>query len=284
MKTAYSPPLSGEAEGRSGAGGGVLTSFFQALLVIIGKRRKKMKDFRGETNSEDKLIRATQRAIGALDNGWVGAQTMSDLAVAVGADGCWPCTLRLYDMPVIIAEDIVAANPKKGCASFANSMSGGFSYNAAPCSILVDRGNILGSVACHAWLGNPETVLYRTEDGRFGLTRAKSVSDLPKNIRWAVGGMGLMNMYDPDKEGFSGKYADVLRITNHTLIGVKNGKVYLVYCKTMSGNQVNNFVSEKLKLDMAIMLDGGHVAAMNGAEPFSKINMWQTQYSLLQGV
>ena len=86
MKTAYSPPLSGEAEGRSGAGGGVLTSSFQALLVIIGKRRKEMKDFRGETNSEDKLIRATQRAIGALDNGWVGAQTMSDLAVAVGAD------------------------------------------------------------------------------------------------------------------------------------------------------------------------------------------------------
>lgn len=88
-----------------------------------------MKDFRGETTSEDRMIRAMQKAIGAQENGWVGAQTMSDLAVAVNAD-CWPCTLRLYDMPVIIADDVIVSNPKAGCRSFTNSMSGQLQLSA----------------------------------------------------------------------------------------------------------------------------------------------------------
>ena len=284
MKTEYSPPLSGEAEGRSGAGGGVLTSFFQALLVIIGKRRKEMKDFRGETNSEDKMIRATQRAIGALDNGWVGAQTMSDLAVAVDADGCWPCTLRLYDMPVIIAKDIVVANPGSGCKNFVNSLSGSFSYQQKPCSIMVNQGKEIWGAACHAWLDKPESVLYRMDDGTFGIMRAKYSSELPEGIRWAVGAMGLLDNYDPAAEGFSGAYADVLRKTNHTVLGVKAGMVHMVYCRNMTGQQVNEFCRDKLKLELAVMLDGGHVAAINGAESFARINVSQAQYYLIQAV
>lgn len=243
-----------------------------------------MKDFKGETSNENNLIRATQRAIGALDNGWVGTQTMSDLAVAVGATGCWPCTLRMYDMPVIIGEDLIAASPKAGCAAYANSISGGFSYNGAPCSILVNRGKVLGATACHAWLGQSESVLFREESGSFSVARVKSASELPPDIRWAVGGMGLLDMFSPDEEGFSGRYADVLRVTNHTVVGTKKGMVYLVYCRVMSGSQVNTFIRDKLKLEHAIMLDGGHVAAINGSEQFAKINTWQTQFSLLQAV
>ena len=34
---------------------------------------------------------------------------------------------------------------------------------------------------------------------------------------------------------------------------------------------------------LAIMLDGGHVAAINGAESFAKINTGQIQYHMIQG-
>lgn len=242
-----------------------------------------MKDFRGETTSEDRMIRATQKAIGAQDNGWVGAQTMSDLAVAVNAD-CWPCTLRLYDMPVIIADDIIVSNPKAGCRNFTNSMSGSFSYQQKPCSILVNRGNVLCGSACHAWLDKPESVLYRLNDGTFGIQRAKYVGELPEGIRWAVGAMGLLDNYDPAAEGFSGAYADVLRRTNHTVLGVKRGMVHMVYCRNMTGQQVNEFCRDKLKMEMAVMLDGGHVAAINGEESFARINTSQVQYSLIQAI
>lgn len=243
-----------------------------------------MKDFKGETNSEDKLIRATQRAIGALDNGWVGAQTMSDLAVAVGAEGCWPCTVRLYDMPVIIAKDIIVCNPKSGCKNFANSLSGSFSYQQKPCSILVNRGDVLCASACHAFLGYPESVLYRLEGGKFGIQRAKSAGELPENIRWAVGAMGLLDYYDPAAEGFTGAYGDVVRKTNHTVLGAKAGMVHLVYCRNMTGAEVNAFCRDKLKLELAVMLDGGHVAAINGGESFARINTSQAQYNMIQAV
>ena len=243
-----------------------------------------MKDFCGETTSEECMIKSVQKAIGALANGWVGAQTMSDLAVAVGADECWPCTMRIYDMPVIIAKDILVCNPKSGCKNFTNSMSGSFSYQQKPCSILINRGDVLCGSACHAWLGKPESVLYRLDDGTFGIQRAKYSTELPEGIRWAVGAMGLLDMYDPAAEGFSGTYSDVLRKTNHTVLGVKRGMVHMVYCRSMAGQQVNDFCRDKLKLEMAVMLDGGHVAAINGAESFARINTSQAQYSMIQAI
>ena len=81
-----------------------------------------MKDFKGETTNEDKMIRATQRAIGALDNGWVGAQTMSDIAIKVGAD-CWPITLQIYSNPMIICKDIEVIGTTTRCSAHKNSGS-----------------------------------------------------------------------------------------------------------------------------------------------------------------
>ena len=48
-----------------------------------------MKEITGSTIEEKKMIKAIQRKLGALDNGVVGNQTMSDIAIAVGAD-CFP--------------------------------------------------------------------------------------------------------------------------------------------------------------------------------------------------
>lgn len=235
------------------------------------------------TGSEKKLLKSIQAAIGAAQDGILGPASAVDLAVEVGAD-CWPVTIKLYDMPVIVCKDIAVSNPGKGCKHFANSLSGSFSHIKQPCSIAVNDGKVIGTTACHAWLGQPETVLYRLKDGRFGWKRVMYADQLPAGVKWAVGGMGLLGMYAPKEEGFSGQYADVLRDTNHTVLGVKRGMVYLIYAKSLTGAQVNDLCRDKLQLEYAVMLDGGHVAAIWGGEKFAQINGAQSQYYMIQAV
>lgn len=233
--------------------------------------------------SERKLTKSIQAAIGAAQDGILGPASAVDLAVAVGAK-CWPLTIKLYSMPVIVCEDITVCNPGKGCGNFKNSLSGSFSYQKKPCSILINNGKTIYGASCHAHINKPESVLYRLNNGQFGIKRCLSTSALPSGVRWAVGGLGLLSNYDPAAEGFTGAYSDVLRDTNHTVLGVKNGMVYLIYAKSMTGAQVNTFCRDKLCLELAIMLDGGHVAAINGEESFAKINTGQVQYYMIQGV
>lgn len=237
-----------------------------------------MKDVTYSTGSEKRMFQAIQRAIGAYDNGVIGAQTMSDVAAVVKAD-CFPITLQIYGYPVIIGNDILAFDPNGGLKSYNNSLSGSFTYPSGqkPCSILVNKGQAVYSAACHAHIGKPESVLYRLDSGVFGVKKCKSTADLPANVRWAVGGMGLLSAYDPAGEGFSGAYSDVLRKTNHTVLAVKNDKVYGVYYKNMTAAQINAHCRDKMQFDYAIMLDGGHIAAINGAESFAKINTSQVQ-------
>lgn len=240
-----------------------------------------MNSVKGSTTSETKMIKAVQSALNSKVDGLIGAQTMSDIAVEVGAS-CWPLTLQIYSNPVIICKDIDVIGTTTRCSAHKNSISGSFSYQSKPCSILVNDGKAIAGSACHAWLNKPECVLYRLNNGKFGVKRCLYSTELPSGVKWAVGGMGLLNMYGPATEGFSGAYADVLRQTNHTVLGVKNEMVYLVYCKTMTGKQVDAFCKDKLKLSLAIMLDGGHVAAINGEESFARINTTQAQYYLIK--
>ena len=246
----------------------------------------------GSTTSETSMIKAIQAAIGANQDGEIGTQTMSDIACQLGAD-CFPLTLKIYSMPVLIANDIVVVATRSGnLAQYANALSGSFSMAEAvgggvPVSICVSDGSVKRKYSCHYSDGFPESVLYKTKAGKHGIDRVKLASELPSDLQWAVGGVGLLDNYDPDAEGFckvsSGDYSDVLRDTNHTMLGVKNGYVYLVYCKSMTGKQVNAF-AETLGLEKAIMLDGGHIAGINGAENFAQINTAQTQYYMIQGV
>lgn len=242
-----------------------------------------MKDVVGSTASERAMIVAIQRKLGIVANGYIGTQTMSTIAEKLGAD-CFPLTLSTYGQPVIIANDITACNPSTSLSGFKNAISGSFSYQGKPCSILVSNGRSVYTGACHAWLGKPESVLYRLCDGTVGVKRALSASELPHGVRWAVGGLGLLDNYDPAAEGFTGTYSDVLRRTNHTVLGVKDGYCYLIYCKNMTGAEVNAFCRDKLMLDYAVMLDGGHVAAINGTESFAQINRAQKQFYIVQGV
>ena len=231
-----------------------------------------MKDVVGSTSEEVRMIKAIQRSVGALDNGYVGNQTMSEIAAKLGAD-CFPLNVELYGQPAILARDIEPLNPKGPLPS--NAISGSFSDGYQPCSILIQDGKAVCWSACH--YPTPETVLYRTKDGRTYCKRVSHVSDdLPlADVRWAVGGMGLLGNFDPTAEGFTGRYSDVLRRTDHTMLGYKGGMLYGVYCRSMTAVQVNAFARNKLKLEHAIMLDGGHIAAINAA--CNKINTKQRQ-------
>ena len=247
-----------------------------------------------ETSNERILLNRLQESIGAQQNDYLGMQTLSDLVRDKGLD-VWPRTLRLFGQSCIIANDILlAADPGTGVGGYKNSLSGSFTYPAGrtPCSIMVAHGKTIYGGSCHGHLGKPETVLYLLQDGSFGTLRTMYAADLPAGVRWAVGGLGLCDMHDPEAEGFcrlqfGGKwydYSDVLRKTNHTVLGCKGQQVYLIYCRDMTGAQVQQLIRDRFKLDHAIMLDGGSLAAINGAEDFAQINLGTRQGYLIQGV
>ena len=229
-----------------------------------------MKDVVGSTLEEVRMIKAIQRSVGALENGWIGNQTLSDIAAKLGAN-CFPLNVELYGQPAILARDIDPLNLSGPLPR--NAISGSFSWQGQPCSILVRGGRTVRSMSCHC--PTPESVLYKTRDGAVRMARVSSAAALG-GVVWAVGGMGLLDRYAPAAEGFTGAYSDVLRKTNHTVLGYKGGLLYGVYCKAMTAQQVNAFVRGKLKLEYAVMLDGGHVAAIHAA--CSKINTNQRQY------
>ena len=232
----------------------------------------------GVTTEEKRLVKAIQTAVGAQADNSIGPVTLVDIAVKVGAK-CFPLAVNLYEQPSIICKDILVFNPKAGCKNYKNSISGSFSYQKNPCSILINDGKVLYGNSCHYWLKNPESVLYCLQNGKHGVKRCISASELPSGVEWAIGGLGLLDSYNPTAEGFTGAYSDVLRSTNHTMIGVKNGMVYLCYCKNMTAQQVNAH-AKKLNLEHAVMLDGGHVAAINSE--ITKINTAQIQYYAIQ--
>ena len=228
-----------------------------------------MRDVKGSTSEEIRMIKAIQRSVGALDNGWIGNQTLSDIAAKLGAD-CWPLNVELYGQPCIIARDIEPVNMSGPLPK--NAISGSFSWQGAPCSILV-RGKVVRGMSCH--YPAPESVLYKTAGGAVRIARVSSATALG-GVVWAVGGLGLLDRYDPAAEGFTDVYSDVLRKTNHTVLGYKGGMLYGVYCRSMTAQQVNALCRDKLKLEYAVMLDGGHVAAINGA--CNKINTQTRQF------
>ena len=132
-----------------------------------------MRDIKGSTSEEIRMIRAVQRSVGALDNGWIGNQTLSDIAAKLGAD-CWPLNVELYGQPAIIARDIEPVNMSGPLPK--NAISGSFSWQGQPCSILVRGGKVVRDWSCH--YPTPESVLYKTTDGAVRIARVSSAAAL----------------------------------------------------------------------------------------------------------
>jgi hypothetical protein len=252
-----------------------------------------MKDIAWETNEEKRRNVGLQHAIGALENGWIGNQTLTEMAQKLCPE-IFPLAVTMYGMPVIVSRELIAFDPNGSLRNYNYSLSGSFTHPAGkiPSSILVNAGKIINGSASHAWLGFKESVIYQKFDGTIGICRAMYDTEIPDraNVKWAVGGAGLLGNYNPKLEGFSsfsvgGKsynYSDVWRDTEHTVLGVKNGWLYGVYIKSLSGTQIQSFCRDKMKFDHAILLDGGHIPSMN--TPDFKINLDQEQGYALQFV
>lgn len=240
------------------------------------------------TNNEKRLLIEIQHKIKAKEDGHFGAQSFVDLAIMLELNNVFPLTIKMYGCPVIVARDIVVLDPNSAVKVYENSISGSFTYPSSdkPCSVLINNGIDVFSSACHAFLGKPESVIVRYNNGSYWAGKVKTTSEIPNRstVDWAIGGMGLGSMYNPAEEGFTGAYADVLRDTNHTVLGVKNGYCFLVYCPSMFAVEIQTAVTQKFKFDKSILLDGGHIAAINGTESFAEINMNQYQGYLIQGV
>lgn len=144
-----------------------------------------MRDVKGSTSEEVRMIKAIQRSVGALDNGWIGNQTLSDIAAKLGAD-CFPLNVELYGQPCILARDIEPVNMSGPLPK--NAISGSFSWQGQPCSILVRGGRVVRDWSCH--YPRPESVLYKTTDGAVRMARASSAAALG-DVMWAVGGDGI---------------------------------------------------------------------------------------------
>lgn len=226
-----------------------------------------MKEIVGSTVEETKLIKAIQRKMGILDNGIVGTDTMSSIAIKLGADA-FPLAVKMYGCPTVIAKSVLPfcpSVPSNGIAQYAYTILGSFTEPRAtsPCSILIANGKVVHSYSCHAWKGQPESVLFQLKDGTLGIKRCTYTNELPEGVVWAVGGMGLLGNFNPTLEGFTGANADVMRRCGHTVLGYKNGFVYGICFGNHTTDQIQTILRNKFMLDGAIQLDGGGLYQYN---------------------
>lgn len=145
-----------------------------------------------------------------------------------------------------------------------------------PTSILIIDGFVYRNEANHLESSNsPQSVFIVYTDGKVDMKRVKYATELDyKNIKVAVGGVGLRNVFDstfrfsPASEGFKGKFADVLGNRNKTVIGYNKNqnKVYLLTRKNITHSNLLKLISDNSTgeaYDIALSLDGGGSSFMN---------------------
>lgn len=225
-------------------------------------------------------IKGIQKGINAYPDGIIGPQTIDSLYRQF-AEVEYPYEEKFFGGIVIYTKNIEIdySQNKRAVKDIPYSISGVFQWNSKAISVLVSEGKVINNSSSHAWLKQPETILYKTHHGVLGAIRAISIPyDLISDIEWAVSGVGLHN-YNPTAEGFTGAYSDVLRSTGHTGIGItEENEIALLY-KKCNGPQFKDWAINKLGLKFAIMLDGGHIAAIN--TPKYKYNIYQKQNNII---
>lgn len=238
--------------------------------------------------TSEKIIEI-QKGIGAYPDGKMGEQTY-DLLYRKFATPELPYRVKLFGQWTFFA-DPAKVNPflPRGgrVRDYNDSISGSFSYNGNPISILVSNGYAFREYSCHCWEKKdgkthfPESVLWYNKNGTYGLSQVTSHNHLPDraNIVWAIGGAGLKEG-DAEKEYFTGIFSDVWRRTSHMVIGFDpDGYFTAIECQNMNGTEIKELVN-KLNLTHAVMLDGGHVTASN-VDGY-RYNSYQSQYYAIQ--
>jgi murein DD-endopeptidase MepM/ murein hydrolase activator NlpD len=158
-----------------------------------------------------------------------------------------------------------------------------------PTSILIIDGKIYRNEANHYYdFKAPQSVFIVYNDGRVEMKKANFATDLDyKNIKVAVGGVGLRNtldssfIYNPASEGFKKDnrlqdgllvdYTDVLAKRNKTVIGYNKAenKIYLMVRPNIYHKHSFLYDLQKLvkdcNYDIALSVDGGGSTFINNA-------------------
>ena len=231
----------------------------------------------GTLDERTKLkVKAIQKGLHAYEDGLLGDFSLDSLYRRF-ADISFPYAEKFFGAFVVYTtpERLHFKDVKntKAVKDFPFSASGTFQWDNKATSILVD-GEVLGETSAHAWRGFPESVLYYDGEVKYGrYTNAENIK-----CKWAIGGLGLTN-YNPEVEGFTGKYSDVLRKTNHAGIGVtEEGQICYFLKENCTIADFKKLANEYLKLRYAINLDGGHIPALNAKYKF---NRYQKQGNII---
>lgn len=154
-------------------------------------------------------------------------------------------------------------------------------------SILIQNGKIIQGTANHYYdFGCPQNVFIIYNDDRVEMKKVYFANQLDyKNIKFALGGIGLRNTfdfnfkYDPASEGFKWgynkqtkqyvSYADVLRKTNKTVIGYnsKLDKVIILVRPNIFHSHTLYYdlldLVRDCEFDIALSVDGGGSTFLN---------------------
>ena len=209
------------------------------------------------------------------EDGLLGPHTVDCMYRDNAAVVKYPYEARFYGCDVIVGDldafILFAPNGKK-CRDYKYSMSGTFTYPAGKTaiSIMISEGKVIRDRSCRSWAGYPETVLYYTYNGKVGMQLAQYASELPSNVKWAIGGGNLMN-FNAVKEGFcefyvNGKrfnHGDVFRKTAHVgyIIDHLDNVIGVYHPHCLMTHFRKKVLSMGAKL--AVFVDGGHIPAMN---------------------
>ena len=123
-----------------------------------------------------------------------------------------------------------------------------------PLGIVVDESKVVSNYITH---DKPvATLIIRTS----GEVEMRYVSDITKekDVRFAVSGYGVYPYITATEEGFTGKFSDVLRMTDRPIIGYrkKDNKIVIAVRKQSSASRAQ-LTAKNLGLDFAISLDAG---------------------------
>lgn len=132
-------------------------------------------------------------------------------------------------------------------------------------SPLVVDGKVYQGMANH---GKPQSCIIIYKDGKVEMKKINNASEINiANVKLLIGGVGICNnndssfKYDPQSEGFSGMFSDVLRNTYKTLVGYKKSEnvIMLITCKLPHSSSSYDLLdlAKANGLDMCISVDGG---------------------------
>lgn len=128
-----------------------------------------------------------------------------------------------------------------------------------PQGIMVNAGKVICNNPTH---GKPVATLIVHSENNVEL---KYVSDITKenDVWFAVSGFGVYPNITATQEGFTGKFADVLRSCNRPIIGYrkKDNKIVIAVRSGSTAERAKQ-TAKNLGLDFAISLDGGGSATL----------------------